>query len=158
MPPVPATSAELTARSAPRAPMTRGLRATVLAAGALLWLTGALWLGAHFAFPQRNEFGALPNPWEAPLMRVHGLISVAAVFLFGWIGAGHILPRWSAAAQRVSGLWLGGCAIVLVVSGYALYYTTDPLHTGAAVLHEALGLLAIVAAGAHWRRIRAARG
>ena len=46
---------------------------------------------------------------------------------------------------------------MLVVSGYALYYTTGPGHEGAAVLHEGLGVLAIVAAVAHWRRIRLAR-
>jgi len=130
--------------------MARGMRAAVLTAGALLWLSGALWLVAHFVFPQHNEFGSLPNPWEAPLMRVHGLIGVAAVFLFGWIGAGHILARWSASTNRVSGVWLAGCAIVLVMSGYALYYTTGPLHEGAAVLHEGLGLLSIAAAVAHW--------
>ena len=156
MPRLHATPAELAVR-AERAPMARGMRAAVLGAAALLWLTGALWLVAHFAFPQHNEFGALPNPSEAPLMRVHGLIAVAAVFLFGWIGAGHIYARWSASANRVSGLWLGGCAIVLVVSGYALYYTTGPWHGGAAVLHEGLGVLAIVAAMAHWRRIRLGR-
>jgi hypothetical protein len=145
------------AQPATRTPMARGTRSAVLAAAALLWLSGAVWLVAHFVFPQRNEFGALPNPWEAPLMRVHGLIAVAAVFLFGWIGAGHIYARWSAAANRVSGLWLAGCAIVLVVSGYALYYSTGPAHESAAAVHEGLGLLAIVAAVAHWRRVRAAR-
>ena len=48
---------------------------------ALLWLSGALWLLLDWVFPQRNEFGLLPNPWEAPLLRVHGLVAVAAVFL-----------------------------------------------------------------------------
>ena len=44
---------------------------------------------------------------------------------------------------------------VLVVSGYALYYTTAQLHAGAALVHEWLGVLAIIAALVHWRRIRA---
>jgi hypothetical protein len=152
-----ATAAELATRAAPRAPMARGMRVAVLTAGALLWLSGALWLAAHFAFPQHNEFGWLPNPWEAPLLRVHGLVAVGAVFLFGWLGAGHILARWYAAANRVSGLWLAGCASVLVVSGYALYYTTGAPHEGAAALHEGLGLLALAAAVAHGRRLRTAR-
>ncbi len=80
----------LPAELATRTPMARGMRFAVLAAAALLWLTGALWRVAHFLFPQHNEFGALPNPSEVPLMRVHGLTAVAAVSLFGWIGAGHI--------------------------------------------------------------------
>ena len=90
-------------------------------------------------------------------MRMHGLIAVAAVFVFGWIGSGHIQARWSAALNRASGLWLLGFAIVLVVSGYALYYSTDALHEGAALAHQGLGLIAIIAALVHWRRIRAGR-
>ena len=57
--------------------------------------------------------------------------------------------------NRPSGLWLLGLASVLVLSGYALYYTTGRLQAGAALVHEWLGLVAIIAALAHWRRIRA---
>jgi hypothetical protein len=77
------------------------------------------------------------------------------VFAFGWVGAGHIVARWSAARNRLSGLWLLGFAALLVVSGYALYYSTDGLHATAAAVHEWLGLVAIFAALAHWLRIRA---
>ncbi len=150
-----ATPGQLAARAAQRVPMSRATRAAILTVCSLLWLTGALWLIAHELFPAHNEFGALPNPWEAPLMRVHGLIAVAAVFAFGWVGAGHILARWSAARNRLSGLWLLGFAAVLVVSGYALYYSTGSLHSGAASVHTWLGLAAIFAALAHWLRIRA---
>jgi hypothetical protein len=137
--------------------MSRALRRTLLSVSALLWLTGAIWLLVHFWFPQRNEFGVLPNSWEAPLLRVHGLIAVAAVFLFGWVGAGHISARWTQAANRLSGLWLLACASVLVVSGYALYYTTGAPHESVAVLHEWLGLAAIAVALAHWLRVRRTR-
>jgi succinate dehydrogenase hydrophobic anchor subunit len=140
-----------------RGPMSRGLRRTLLSVSALLWLTGALWLLVHFWFPQRNEFGVLPNPWEVPLLRVHGLIAVGAVFLLGWVGAGHISARWSQTANRRSGLWLLACATVLIVSGYALYYTTGVPHESAGVLHESLGLAAIAIALAHWLRVRRAR-
>ena len=157
MPHLHATPGELVARAAGRAPMSRALRTTILAVCAALWLSGALWLLLHFSFAQHNEFGALPNPWEAPLMRVHGLIAVAGVFLFGWIAAGHIVARWSASANRASGLWLAGSAIVLVLSGYALYYATGAMQAGASLVHEVLGVLAIFAALAHWLRIRAGR-
>jgi hypothetical protein len=129
----------------------------ILVVCALLWLSGALWLLVHRMFPGHNEFGPLPNPWEAPLMRLHGLIAVATVFLFGWIGASHILVRWSAVRNRRSGLWLLGCASVLLASGYALYYTTGAFHDAAGSLHEWLGLAAIVFALTHWLRVRATR-
>jgi len=151
-----ATPGQVAAHSALRTPMSARLRRTLLAVSALLWLSGVLWLLAHFLFPAHNEFGALPSPWEAPLMRVHGLIAVAAVFLFGWVGAGHIVARWSAATNRISGLWLLGCACLLLLSGYALYYSSGAMHEGSGVLHEWLGVLAIVAALAHWLRVRRA--
>jgi hypothetical protein len=136
--------------------MTRRLRAMILAASLLLWLTGACWLLVHLAFPGHNEFGPLPNPLEAPLMRLHGVIAVVVVFLFGWVSASHIGARWSALTNRRSGLWLLGITIVLLVSGYALYYTTGALHDGAAQLHRWLGVAALAVALSHWLGIRGA--
>jgi hypothetical protein len=130
--------------------MPRGLRAAVFAVSALLWVSGALWMLVHYLFPGHNEFGPLPNGYEAPLLRVHGLIAVAAVFLLGWLGASHMLARWSAWAGRASGLWLLGAALVLIVSGYALYYTTGGLHAAAGAVHEWLGLAAPAIALSHW--------
>jgi succinate dehydrogenase hydrophobic anchor subunit len=152
-----ATPGELAMRNARPAPMSAGLRITVLAVCALLWLSGALWSLLHHVFADRNEFGPLPNAWEAPLMRLHGLIAVAAVFLFGWIGASHILARWSTLANRRSGLGLLVCALVLLASGYALYYTTGAFHQAAGVLHEWLGLASLGVALAHWLGIRTPR-
>jgi len=137
--------------------MSRGLRAVVLVVAGLLWLSGAAWMLAHYLFPGHNEFGPLPNSLEAPLMRLHGLIAVVGVFVFGWLGASHMAARWSAWAGRPSGLWLLGCAITLIVSGYALYYTTGALHAAAAVLHECLGLATLGVALVHWLGVRAPR-
>lgn len=130
--------------------MPRGLRAAVFAVSALLWVSGALWMLLHYLFPGHNEFGPLPNSYEAPLLSVHGLIAVAAVFLLGWLGASHMLARWSAWAGRPSGLWLLGAALVLIVSGYALYYTTGGLHAAAGAVHEWLGLAGLAVALSHW--------
>jgi len=141
-------------RGAGRQPMSPAQRATVYAVAALLWVSGAAWLVLHYVFPQPTQFGPLPNPWEAPLMRVHGLVAVGAVFLTGWMMAAHVIARWSSDRNRRSGLVLGGTAVLLILSGYALYYTTGPSHDAAAVAHEAVGVFAPVAALAHWWRNR----
>jgi len=135
-------------------PPPRVLRATLYGVGALLWLSGAVWLVLHYVFPQATSFGPLPNPWEAPLMRVHGLIAVCAVFLIGWMMAAHVTVRWASERNRRSGLVLGGTALLLILSGYALYYTTGSPHDAAALAHEAIGVLALAAALAHWWRKR----
>jgi hypothetical protein len=49
---------------------------------------------------------------------------------------------------------LGGTALLLILSGYALYYTTGSGHDAAALAHEAIGVLSPAAALAHWWRNR----
>lgn len=136
--------------------MTAGLRAAVFGVCALLWASGIGWLVLHLGFEPRNEFGALPHPWEAPLMRVHGVVAVVGVFLLGWLGAGHVLERWRRARNRTSGWVLMACAVLLVFSGYALYYTVGAPHAGSAWVHEWLGAATLIVALAHWLRIRSA--
>jgi hypothetical protein len=148
--------ARLSARNGARV-MSRPLRLTVYALSALLWGSGVLWLVLHFGFSQQGPFGALPNPWEPTLMRVHGLLAVGAVFLLGWIGGGHILVRWSGARNRHSGVVLAGSGALLIASGYALYYCTGLLHDIASATHEWLGVAAVSMALAHWWRARATR-
>jgi hypothetical protein len=133
--------------------MSPRLRSVVLCVSALLWLSGIAWLVLHLRFEPSSEFGRLPHPWEAGLMKIHGIVAVAAVFLLGWLGAGHVFERWRRARNRLSGWSLVACAGLLVFSGYALYYALGPLHTGSAWVHECLGAAAIFVALAHWLRI-----
>jgi cation transport ATPase len=149
--------AQVTSRRGARMPMAAGVRAAVLATAALLWLSGVLWLVLHYAFPQAGPFGPLPNPWEAAVVRVHGVLAVGGVFLLGWITAAHVTERWRSRRNRLSGLTLAASAGVLIVSGYALYYSTGSPHEAAALAHEALGVLALLAALGHWWRRRPLR-
>ncbi|HYM29363.1 MAG TPA: hypothetical protein VET66_14530 [Steroidobacteraceae bacterium] len=133
------------------------LRLAVYALFGLLWGSGVLWLVLHFGFAQQGPFGALPNPWEPALMRVHGLLAVGAVFLLGWIGGGHVLARWHSGRNRRSGLVLASSGALLIASGYALYYSTGVLHDIASATHEWLGVAVVSVALAHWWRMRATR-
>jgi hypothetical protein len=132
--------------------MSAALRWTSYLIFALLWLSGCAWLVLHYLLPQQGQFGPLPNPWEPGILRVHGLLAVAGVFLLGWISGGHIVDRWPLYRARVSGPFLAVLAVFLVASGYALYYTTDRLHDLAATTHEILGGAGIFLALLHWRR------
>jgi hypothetical protein len=131
--------------------MSSALRRVIYSLYTLLWLSGCAWLVVHFFFPVMTDFGAAPNPLEPWLLRIHGSMAVGGVFLFGWITSRHISDRWHKPQNRVSGLSLAAFVSILTISGYALYYTTDRLHDGAAVVHEVLGTLAIVFAWVHWR-------
>ncbi|HVW71002.1 MAG TPA: hypothetical protein VHB68_18615 [Steroidobacteraceae bacterium] len=132
--------------------MPPALRRAIYLVCALLWVSGCAWLILHFEFPVRTDFGPAPNPWEPSLLRLHGWVAVPMVFLLGWVTADHISDRWHHSRNRLSGFSLAGFALLLTVSGYALYYTTDRLHDIAAVTHEVLGVMAIVFALLHWAR------
>lgn len=131
--------------------MSGALRRSAVVVFGILWLTGCLWLVLHGFFSQKTAFGDLPNPWQPSVIQVHGWAAVAGLFLLGWISSGHIVDRWSLYRSRPSGPLLAALALLLVLSGYALYYTTDHLHDAAAVIHEVLGVAGILFAIVHWR-------
>ncbi len=138
--------------SDPRERMSPGLRVTTYTVCGILWLSGCAWLVLHLFFPQQAQFGASPNPWEPQVMRVHGWLAAGGVFLLGWVSARHITERWPLYRSRPSGLFLTTLAAFLVLTGYALYYTTERLHDVAATTHEILGGAGIFLAVIHWRR------
>ena len=150
---MPPASAEPVVRTLPQ-PMSRALRTCIYVAFGTLWMSGCYWLVLHYYFAQTTDFGALPNPWEATILRLHGWFAVAGVFLLGWVTARHVSDRWPQMVKRLSGLSMAVVALVLAISGYGLYYTTDHLHDLAAFMHEALGASAIMFALMHWRRYR----
>ncbi|MFL6601437.1 MAG: hypothetical protein ACJ8R9_08905 [Steroidobacteraceae bacterium] len=137
--------------------MSGGLRFAVMLTFGTLWLSGCYWLLLHHFFARPTDFGPVEHPWSPAILKIHGWIAVAAVFLLGWITARHVSDRWPQMTKRVSGVGIASVAAILAVTGYALYYTTDRLHDFAGVVHEVLGGAAILLALAHWRPHRRAR-
>ena len=133
------------------------VRTVIFVTFATLWVSGCLWLVLHLGFAQQTQFGPGPNPWEPTLLRVHGWLAVGGVFLLGSISAGHISERWTSRRRRPSGIPLAILAALLIVSGYALYYTTEPLHDIASTTHELVGAATILIALTHWLRSNRAR-
>jgi hypothetical protein len=131
--------------------MSAGLRSAVFATFGVLWASGCGWLVLHWFFEPMGAFGSSPHPWEPALLRVHGWLAAGGVFLLGWIAAEHIGTRWVLVRRRPSGVIMVCVAAALVISGYALYYTTDLLHDLSTVAHEVIGGAAIVFALVHWR-------
>ena len=138
--------------------MSTALRRAIYVVCTLLWVSGCVWLVVHFFVPMATDFGPAPNPWEPVLLHLHGWTAMCGVFLLGWITAGHISDRWRRSRNRVTGFSLAGFAVVLTLSGYALYYTTDRFHDVAATAHEVLGVAAVIIALLHWTRSSSNRG
>lgn len=99
---------------------------SVYTTGALLVLTGSVWLAVHYL--AGAGAGELPHPLEAWTLQLHGLAAYAALFALGAVAATHVPQGWRLtrrqrrAHQRRSGLVLCILVALLAFTGYLLYY------------------------------------
>ena len=145
----------------PRRLMQTGLRYTIYLCAGGVWLSGCVWLILQEYFATAGEFGVTRHPWEPTLLWIHGVLSIGFAYVFGWIMARHASEAWRQHKRRVSGGLLTFIVVVLSVSGFALFFLTEPSwQTMSARLHEIIGLFVTAFAIEHWRVLngRAGRG
>jgi hypothetical protein len=131
--------------------MPRRHRVAVYVIVGVLWLSGCGWLYLDQFLELRGPFGAVPHPWQAPLLLIHGVAGVISLYLFGWIGARHILHWWIVGLRRLSGGSLAALFALLVVSGFALFFLSDDAWQHRTVLiHDSIGLAITLFAMQHW--------
>ena len=137
--------------------MVRWQHHALATAGALLLLTGALWLALHYTVGAGA--GELPHPLEAWCLRLHGLGAFAGVFMLGVLAAAHVPQGWRLSqrrgwiGQRRSGLALCALAGALVLSGYALFYfSPEALRSALGWGHSAVGAAMAALVLTHRRR------
>lgn len=132
--------------------LPRWLRALLLGSGALLLLTGVLWLALHWRHGFSNAELALPHAWEHPLMQLHGFVLIPFLFALGALSPVHVPRGWRGHSNLKSGVALIGSTAVLAASGYALYYWVDDLaRDWVGWLHAVFGILLTAVFAAHWR-------
>ena len=109
--------------------------------GSSLWLSGAAWLLLHYYGQVKGEFGPETNPLEPWLMRLHGLALIPALLGFGGLLIVHIPKGWKTESQRVPGVALTALAVVLIGSGYMLYYVgAESVRDWTSIIHWTIGL------------------
>ncbi|MEP6484366.1 MAG: hypothetical protein ABJB01_07945 [Rudaea sp.] len=130
----------------PALELTRSRKHFIYAILITTWLSGAVWLVLHYFFARRGEFGAEPNPFEFWILALHGACAFATLWLAGWIWTTHIEPWWRGGRRRRnSGVVLISVALILIVSGYLLYYASgDALREWTALVHWIVGLIAAI--------------
>jgi hypothetical protein len=110
-----------------------------------LWATGAVWLVLRYGLQRPGEFGPAPHPLQPWVLRTHALFAFATLWLGGLLWAIHIAPTWRRGHRRVSGILTIASLLLLVGSGYLLYYTGDDRwRAGVSAVHWIIGLLALV--------------
>jgi uncharacterized membrane protein len=131
--------------------MPNWLRRSLYSSLGLLWLSGLAWLILHLFFARESQFGVAPHPWQPKILLIHGVLAVAATFLFGWIAGSHVGANWRRGVQRISGVTLIALLVILALTGVGSYYLTwDAARSVNSLLHESAGVLAIVPALVHW--------
>lgn len=109
----------------------------------LLWASGMGWLYLHYFCQVQTQFGLSANPAEHWLLRVHGFFLIPALMALGGILFAHIPRSWSIKAMKRSGVAQILAYLVLIATGYLLYYAGgDRLRNSAGLIHWGLGALA----------------
>jgi hypothetical protein len=102
--------------------LSTGHRKWIYWSGAALFATGALWLLFHYFLHRHGEFGEAAHPLEIWWLRLHGACAMLVLLVLGSLLPIHVRRGWH---QRKN-LWAGGIvsavALLLIASGYALYY------------------------------------
>ncbi len=124
--------------------------------GVGVWTSGVLWLVFHYFLEQKGEFGPTANPLEPWWLKLHGLFAFAAVWLFGLLWGIHITKLWPHRRRRWSGGVLTGIFLLLILSGYLLYYVGDDrVRPFLSIAHWGIGLASPIFF--FWHRLRRKR-
>jgi hypothetical protein len=102
--------------------LERWQRRGIYASGALLLLSGLAWLVARYFMRPVSEFGETVHPLEPWAMKLHGAAAMAFLFLVGGLVQLHIRRALRAGRNLVTGWAMIGTLLLLVFTGYGLYY------------------------------------
>ena len=117
----------------------RRLRQMLYLALAATLLTGAGWLLAHYFLPLPEE--AARHPLETWSIRSHGLAAMLALAVHGAYWQQHIARASQQRRHFFSGMALLAGWLLLIMSGYGLYYFTDEaLRANTSLAHWLTGL------------------
>lgn len=136
--------------------LPKARRLAVYAVAAAAWITGAAWLVFHHFVRQPSPFGPEPSPLEPWWLRLHGAAAMGALWIFGLLWGVHVLNGWNARRRRWSGGVVFAAVLVLIATGWLLYYAgSEGVRSAASLAHWLLGLAA--PAAFLWHRFFAER-
>ena len=124
----------------------------------LLFGTGlAHWL-LHGWFQHQGDFGPEPNPLEPWMLKLHGAAAMLGLLVLGSLVSTHIHRFWRLRRNRSAGGLFLSAALLLVLSGYGLYYFGgEQARALSRQVHIVIGLLALPGFFVHLWRGRALR-
>lgn len=122
---------------------------------AALWLTGMAWLVLHYFVAHADEFGVAHHPLEGPLLLVHGIGALAALFVLGWFAARHAGAMSGRGHSRLSGWLLSALLLLLAGAGCAQFFlVSESWQAAARLAHEICGVALLLPVLLHLLRFR----
>lgn len=105
------------------------------------WVTGIAFFSLNQWFMVEGEFGPEKNPWQFPILKVHGAAAFLMLIGFGYLLASHVVVSYPVKRMRTSGLSICILFSMLVFTAYGLYYVGhDTLRAILGYTHASIGL------------------
>ncbi|MYM31381.1 DUF4405 domain-containing protein [Duganella sp. CY15W] len=109
---------------------------------AVLMLSGLAWLVTHYFLRPVGEFGETVHPAEPLAMKLHGGAAMVVLFFLGSLMNAHIRRAIKAGRNQVTGWSMIVFMVMLVASGFGLYYlASDSNRMTWSLAHWITGLL-----------------
>ena len=135
-----------------------GMRTWLWVSLGSLFATGVLGLVLHYGTHPEDDSGSRIQSAEPWLLRLHGLAAFIALMVLGAVYILHVKPAWNTRRNRVSGLLLTCGLILLILSGYGLYYFAgESLRNWTGYVHSFLGIVLPLLVAGHILRGRSRR-
>jgi hypothetical protein len=106
-----------------------------------VWFTGLGWVIVHFLIKPQDPLSFANSSSEPLWLKIHGAFAFLALWTGGMLWGIHVVKAWGARRHRWSGSTLFGAFLILIVTGYLLYYVADDRTRNAiSWIHWLLGL------------------
>lgn len=116
-------------------------RKVVYGITAALVASGVLWLTFRYFVRATGPFGEVHHPMEAWMLKLHGLAAMLSMLALGSLVLSHMRRAWVLKRNVSSGLVLGSIFVVLIATGYALYYfASEEARPILSAIHWVVGL------------------
>ena len=130
--------------------LERWHRYALYATLALVLASGLLWLLFHDFVRVTTSWGEGPHPLESWWLRLHGLAAMLTLVALGSLLLTHVVRAWRLGRNRASGGALAASLVLLIATGYALYYFGgEESRPAISLVHWVCGLVAVVLIAAH---------
>jgi hypothetical protein len=105
--------------------LSRKIKTWINFVGIGVWLTGLGWVIEHFFMKPQDPLGFANSTSEPLWLKIHGAFAFLALWTGGMLWGMHVVKAWHTRLHRWSGSTLFGALLVLIATGYLLYYVAD---------------------------------